>query len=373
MQSKSTPYHYHVQTGFEEFWAKRGCQNSKILLIFGLGFDPRCVAALRAASRILSHAQSLHTLCLRFKNSQDENLEENTQGTYECLEDIDSITGALSGAAYWHDQLEVNLFDHTGGYEGHRRLVADVFSELNLQFSDFTDVIVDISAFPRSLMYGLLSRLREELKPNQNLFAVLSEVSCGVDIQEWGYSDPHYIISPSSRAGIGYFPTPTIWIPILGGSTTRLENIYRFLSSKGAGSVKNHAMEVFPIVPFPTRDPRLGDQIVLRARKLFDEWGVPFSNIMYACGDVPFDIYRKIHDVVERYRSFMNTNEMVVSALSGRSLSLGVLLAAWQHNLPVCQIQPKTYKLISPNRAVLREAALKASVTLFWLSGEVYQ
>ena len=356
-------YHYHVQTDFEQFWASRRCEAKRILFIFGLGFDPRCVPAFRAASKALSRAERFDTLCLRFKNPEDGNLAENTKGTIECLAEIEAICGSLPGARFRHDQLEVNLFDSGGGYDGHRRLVSAFTQAFTESITVYTDIIVDISAFPRSLMYSVLTRLRRDTKPLQNLFAVLSEVSIAVDMQEDGYSDPHYIVPPSGRAATDHPTQPVVWIPVLGGAIERLAKIYDYLKPK----------EVFPIVPFPTRDPRAGDRIVLRSRQLFDEWHVPFANIMYACGDVPFDIYRKIHDIVSRYRSFMRTDEMVVSALSGRSLSLGVLLAAWQHDLPVCQIQPKTYRLASPSREELRLAALKASVTLFWLSGEIYQ
>jgi hypothetical protein len=362
MPKTDTPYYYHVQTDFEAFWASRTCGQRKILFIFGLGFDPRCVPAFRTAARVLAGSARLDTLCLRFKNPQDSNLGENTEGTYECLREIDQISASLCGSSCRHDQLEVNLFDTAGTYDGHKRLLSDFTTEYKASLGDYTDIIVDISAFPRSLMYALLTELHTPLKARQNLFAVLSEVPIPVSIEEEGYSEPHFIISPSGRSGTARVTKAIIWIPVLGGSIDRLDRIYKFLGPK----------ETFPIVPFPTRDPRAGDLIVLRSRRLFDKWGVPFSNVMYACGDVPFDIYRKITDIVERYRSFMNTDEMVVSALSGRSLSLGVLLAAWRHRLPVCQIQPKTYRLASPARADLRMAALSAKVTLYWLSGEIY-
>jgi hypothetical protein len=292
----------------------------------------------------------------------DDNLAENTEGTNESLKEIEEISYTLNSDHCHHDHFEVNLFDPKGKYDGHKKLVADFTAEFRT-LHEYTDVVIDISAFPRSLMYALLTRVQEQLTPIQNLFAVLSEVQIPVDIQEQGYSEPHFIIPPHSRVHPESYVEPMIWIPILGGSTERLHKIYSYLSPK----------EVFPIVPFPTQDPRVGDRIVLRSRKLFDDWHVPFSNIMYACGDVPFDIYRKIHDIVERYRSFMSTDQIVVSALSGRSLSLGVLLAAWSHNLPVCQIQPKTYKLISPTRDDLKQASAMAKVTLYWLSGEIYQ
>ncbi|HET9377485.1 MAG TPA: hypothetical protein VFO40_21090 [Chthoniobacterales bacterium] len=357
--SSDIPYFYHVQTEFEQFWATRQLTNQRVLFIFGLGFDPRCVPAFRLAAKTLKRVKKLDTLCLRFKNPEDKNLQENTDGTHECLKEIEEISNSLNAAHHGHSHLEVNLFSQKDVYDGHQKLVSDFSDEYGTSLGEYTDIVVDISAFPRSLMYALLTRLQERLKPTQNLFAVLSEVAVHVEIEEQGYSDPHYIISARSESSL----EPMIWIPILGGSNERLHKIYEFLNPK----------EVFPIVPFPTPDPRTGDKIVLRSRKLFDEWGVPFNNIMYACGDAPFDIYRKIHDIVERYRSFMSTDKMVVSALSGRSLSLGVLVAAWLHNLPVCQIQPITYKLKAPSRNELKQAAASASVTLYWLSGEIYQ
>lgn len=358
-----TPYFFHVQTDFVTFWSARYQKSRKVLFIFGLGFDPRCVPAFRLASQTFADTEMFRSICLRFRNPSDENLDENTRGTRDSLREIDSITADLSGPSFRHDHLEVNLFDSKGNYEGHKKLVSQFHEEFGSELSIYTDIIVDISAFPRSLIYALLTAIQDRIRPNQNLYSVLSEVAIPVELTEDGYSPPHYILEPSEHHGGDRSIDPQIWIPVLGGSTERLELIYKYLSPR----------EVFPIVPFPTRDPRSGDLIVLRARKLFDEWHVPFNNIMYACGDVPFDIYRKIHDVVNGYKTFTSTDRIVVSALSGRSLSLGVLLAAWEHDLPVCQIQPKTYRLLSPSREDLQIAAQSAKVTLYWLRGEIYQ
>jgi hypothetical protein len=279
--------------------------------------------------------------------------------TLDCLADIRGITDSLSDRTYRHFEIEVNLFSANKAVIGDKLLITEFTEALGSRFEEFTDVIVDISAFPRVLMYYLLAHLWRERRTGQNLFAVLTDVGMVVPIEERGYFNPGYILEPpESLRGETY----RLWIPILGGSHERLMKIHNFL----------RPTEVFPILPFPSDDPRVGDEIMLKSRDLFDMWKVPFTNIMYACKSVPFDVYRKISEIVDAYDGIIEKRSMVVSALSGRSLSLGVLLAALRCNLSVCHIQPVTYHMDPVVRRELKNICASAEPTLFWLDGEVY-
>ena len=94
---------------------------------------------------------------------------------------------------------------------------------------------------------------------------------------------------------------------------------------------------------------------------------------MYASAENPFDVFRKIQDIVEKYRKvFGPQSAIVVSALSGRSLSLGVLLAALHSELVMCHAQPKSYKIERRMRMQLNSACKNVMPTLYWLDGELY-
>ncbi len=362
MTPKPSPRYFYVQRPFEQFWSDYDAARRRVLFICGLGFDPRCVSAMKAAARVFREtAERLETVCLRFTNLWDEHVEQNLRYTEDCLEQIRSVTHSLEDPRrFQHVELEVNIFA-----EDERRLIGDqlLLSELDDlladHFSTFTDVVVDISAFPRTLMYSVLGKLWRERSADQNLFAVLTEVKDPPRIDESNYTEPGFMLSDRPPAG-----SDIIWIPVLGGRIERFEKIYSFLQPK----------DVLPIVPFPSRNPRAGDEIILAARQhLFERWDVPFDNVMYASGDVPFDVFRKIEDIVADYRDFKREFAMVVSALSGRSLSLGVLLAALRLDLPICHAQPTTYYISDEERRKLASAAETAQPTLFWLDGQLYR
>ena len=76
--------------------------------------------------------------------------------------------------------------------------------------------------------------------------------------------------------------------------------------------------------------------------------------MLYASGSIPWDVFRKIADFVESQAGLRRDTSVVVSALSGRSLSLGVLMAALWCDLFVCHAQPTTYTILRRERNALK-------------------
>lgn len=357
-RSTST-YHYYVQRPLEEFWLEYGTQERKVLFVYGLGFDPRCIPALRKTCRIFHESAELVTFCARFTNLFDEHLAENQKNTQECLEQIRYVTRSLIMPRHKHYEVEVNLFGLDREQIGDSLLISEFDDCLGAQMGSFTDVIVDVSAFPRSLMYTLIGHLWESRLPNQNLFAVLTETARPVKIVERDFVSPSYLRGDRHVEKIG----PQIWVPVLGGELSRFEAIYEFIKPE----------DVFPIIPFPSSNPRRGDDILLSAREtLFARWGVPIDNVLYASGAVPWDVFRKIADFVESQTTIRDDVSVVVSALSGRSLSLGVLMAALWCDLYMCHAQPTTYAISHRERNKLKNDCESATPTLYWLAGELY-
>lgn len=353
------PYHFYVQERLDTFWRRYGTRGRRVLFIFGLGFDPLCVPALGVVADLFRRNSSLHTVCARFTNIHDEHLEENTAYTEECLERIRYTTAGLRGPEFRHFEIEVNMFSESRELVGDSLLIDEFSASCGAGLADYTDIIVDISAFPRALMYALLGWLWKRRGLGQNLFAALTSVPVQPEIEEWGYTIPRYMLGgpePPKDSNI-------VWIPVLGGRIERFEYIHDFLRPS----------DVFPIIPFPAKDPRLGDDIILKAREpLFEKWRVPFTNVMYASGEIPFDVFRKIHDIVRDYTDFRDTLCMVISALSGRSLSLGALLAALWNDIPICHSQPTTYRITPEARDECKLTADTATPMLYWLDGELY-
>lgn len=172
-------------------------------------------------------------------------------------------------------------------------------------------------------------------------------------------------------APIGGFARPsgqpartTIWVPVLGeGAAMRAERLYQELDPD----------EVCPVLPWPARDPRRGDRIVLEHRSLlFDTIRLEPRNVIHAAERNPFDLYRALGRLHDRYRealSPLGSVAMVLSSHSSKLLSVGVLLAAYEHDLEVQHVSPGRYGL-HPGGEELRD---HDEVFDVWLAGEPYQ
>ena len=210
-----------------------------------------------------------------------------------------------------------------------------------------TDVIVDITAIPISVAFPLLGALItifDDQTTNSerpfNLHCVVCEnpsvdryiVSDGGDVAE--YIDPFRGVGGLA----GQSDPVTIWAPVLGERrTTAMRKIYEML----------RPAEVKPFLPFPSRNPRRGDELVSQYRSLlFDTWDVDTRSFIYADERDPFDIYRQICVLSDDYKRSLKplgTANTVLSAHSSKLLSLGVLLAAFEHKLAIVHVEPTGY------------------------------
>lgn len=360
MKKKSWPYYYYIQDTFVSFWNKLGIEKRNVLFIFGMGFDPRCIPGLRHVFSTFKRGAAVSTCCARFTNLFDEQLDENRKNTFDCLQQSRYFTNAMSGSDFQHNEIEVNMFSVRREFIGDIILIEEFKECYEQSFDSYTDIIVDISTFPRSLVYSLLGFLWTRRRRKQNLFAILTEVASSYVIEEYDYTPPTFMLGKTPVIE----PNETLWIPVLGGRIERFEHIHNFLNPS----------DIFPIIPFTSSNPRGGDDILLSSRvPLFEKWKVPFQNVMHASGDIPFDVYRKIIDIVNERRKISADISIVVSALSGRSLSLGVLLAALTENLAVCHAQPISFKVSSLDRDRIKQECESVIPMIYWLDGQLYE
>lgn len=354
-------YNYFVQEEFSSFWKRYGPDGRRVLFIGGLGFDPRCIPALRKTVGLFTEADQLVTMCARFTNLHDPHLQHNLRGTAASLNVIREIARKNRAQDRYHFEVEVNLFDAAGSQIGDALLIREFDSCVGASYNTFTDVIVDVSAFPRSMMYTLLGHLWRLRHPQQNLFVVYTQTHSSFPVEEGEYVDASYVRGERHVKKSG----EQVWIPILGGGMERLAAVYKFLKPE----------DVFPIIPFPEADARRGDELLTQARKMiFEDWGVPFENIMYASGSTPWDVFRKIVDFAEVHRVTKPAANLVVSALSGsRALSVGALTASLWRDLYMCHSQPTRYYMSDADRQSASKECKSAKSTLFWLAGELYE
>jgi hypothetical protein len=162
-----------------------------------------------------------------------------------------------------------------------------------------------------------------------------------------------------------------VWLPLVGDNeAARLEKIHN--------KIKAACVEICPILPFPARSMRRVDDIAVKhAELLFEGFLVSLDNLLLCDERNPFDVYRKILEVEDYYRSRLGAVPAigkvttVVSPLSSKTLSLGMLLAAIERSLPVCHVEAGTYQVDVDEQGRLTGDTMRGP-TEIWVAGEPY-
>lgn len=356
---------------FRDFWSDYFTSASRdILFLLGRGFDPRMNLGVK---ELLGYSGSGKRDCIcialdegsespsnRYKDRIDKNFKE--------LEQIFNGKGSIRSRTVlmWADDNR-----RIGS-----RNAAEVIKNVE-DLSQYTDIIVDISALPRNIFCPLITKIIRLLENNQkkyskrspNLHVIVSE-NPRLDrlIRSEGLEqEATYIRGFSGGLDLqSNKEKPRVWIPILGvGQIDKLRRIH----------TKVNPDEICPILPFPSVHPRRGDDLILEYREfLFDTLGVEIRNILYADERNPFDVYRQIRDTVIHYSNSLDPLGgcmAAVSALSSKLLSLGALLAAIELDIGMAQVESYGYAIVNENN--LDEGIGDGELFEVWLAGEPYE
>jgi len=362
--------HYIMHRGPEclRFWRRHLSDDSRrVLLILGLGFDPRMCCGLRMLSSVrtgcvrecslLKYSEGPHSPSQKYAALVKDNLQEVTSlmAGHGCI--TEGNLGLLAAAAA----------------QSRPRRASDVISqELTHRF---TDIVVDISALPRSIYFPILAKLltlldvMEARTPVVNLHVLVAEdVSVDERIREEGVDErAAYIQGFSADLELQSAATvPRVWIPALGeGQEEQLRRIYDHV----------HPDEICPVLPSPSVNPRRADDLIAEYRELlFDLFRVEPTNFIYACEWNPFEVYRQVYGATTRYNSALEALgrcKVVVSALSSKLLSVGALLAAYEakrknYMIGIAHVGTQGYTVDLP------VDASKAELFSLWVAGECY-
>jgi hypothetical protein len=321
------PYQLHAGAEFDAFWADRLKDGSrKLLFLVGRGFDARAGAV---PDRILGAGKAalLHGWLLGYRNGQLE--------TETMLSRINVNLAAFQkmfGAGLTEIEIKMRGGGNSNVTSRNTRTAVTRRDEL----ARYTDVIIDISAMPRSVgltaiaqLIALLDEIAQKGGPSVNLHVVVAE-SVSADR---GHAAGSLSDTVTSLVGFSGQLTsessanvPRVWFPVLGeGQAARMERIRAELDPD----------EICPTIPFPSRDPRRGDRLIEEYRQLlFDDFRVEPANIVYASEYNPFEAYRQLYGAIDRYRDALRELggcKAFVSPLSSKLLSVGALLACYDH------------------------------------------
>lgn len=356
---------YFLEENFARFWRERAKDPKvRVLLILGLGFDPRSLTALRALSSV-GLGDRLGYIALRLVaraalGDAGVATEELSKTNRDAL---DAIPNCRRDAVY-----DVETHDSEGHNVVGRKTLAEM-SKASAILAAYTDVVVDISGMPRGAFFPLLAYLLKQVDKNafRNLHVTVVEdpvLDAKISGREYGQADFLHTFRLQGDNKL-------VWLPVVGANeSARLEKVHNKL--------KGGCIEICPILPFPAPSLRRVDDIVIaHSELLFEGFLVTTENLLLCDERTPFDVYRKVLNVEEYYRKQlgaipgMGGVTTVVSPLSSKTLSLGMLLAAVERGLPVCHVEPGTYQVDADQAGHLTGDTARGP-TEIWLAGEPY-
>lgn len=325
-QMRWDPYHLFNDSEFDTFWQEHLRRHDrKLLIVLGRGFDVR---ALEASKRIVQAGVRPDVWLLGFDNGlQDSDIRSAM--TRQNADDLEKLCGAERIST-----LEIRIGGSAGGNAtstSTRRAIMDAGSLIA-----YDDVVIDISAMPRMVALTTIAKLIHDLDEVErttgrsiNLHVTIAE-SVSADLRA-----QHGTLSEDVTTVVGFSGhltaqvtenVPRVWFPVLGeNQSDRLIKIQDKLNPD----------EICPVVPFPSREPRRGDEIIDQHRQvLFDDFQAEPRNILRASEYNPFEAYKQLFAAMDRYRGALKELggcKAFVSPVSSKLLSVGALLACYDH------------------------------------------
>lgn len=289
------------------------------LLIIGKGFDPRQCRLLKKTKDVFRNI----TVCLvnYDETSTVPNDMRNMIRSEKNYKDLQDLCTDLK-----YIELETPMYR---GDWGKKLLVISESVRTSFKpdiLREYLNIIIDISAMPRGVSFSIIKRMVDSKKKNQKIYIAVCENS------QYDNKIKPVIVNDSAEflPGFNTFSISmeqnndeTIWFPILGFQEEAINTVEDYLKP----------IEICPVVPFPSKDVRRGEDI-LRAsgNLLFQEYAVERRNIIYVPESEPLLVYQKLFDTVMYYEQAFkgNTNmtyRYAFSAQSSKLIDLGLLLA----------------------------------------------
>lgn len=347
-----------------DFWKQFYGDNhsDKVLFLLGRGFDPRMNNILKL---LLETVGGLKLDCVAFDF---------------CVDGVESESHKLYNANVAElEQLRVqygfglDVIDIDTSQTWDKRIALMSRKIITKDLSDYKDVILDVSSLPRAFYFNIAKALFNKLKDvkEKNLFFTVSE-NAKIDekIKKDSVNDNIEPLvgfrSMSSREA--NLDRINILISLMGETgQAMLDKIYTHFQPS----------DMFPVLPFPSKDPRRSDAILFRYHSFLKEkqFTEP-QNITYADEQNPFELYRIVSNMIKGcQRTFKPISEHVcfgIALLTSKLLSLGALLVGLQYDkcVTIYNVSSTNYEI--ENAARFAQINKKSEPFLLWITGEAY-
>jgi len=349
---------------FELFWNEYLKIPGKQLLFFVCkGFDPRMNIGIKK----IMNCGSMPGKCICLELD-----EGNKSSSYDYKDKADKNFGELKQLFNTDESLKlikIKMWSDDGRLTGSRNAV-DKINKADL--SDYTDIIIDISSMPRIIFIPLIAKLlflleNHQMKTNLHIIVAenfaLDENIRSNELYEEAVFIHGFGASLDDQSNIDIIK---VWLPILGsGQNEKLIKINDRITPH----------EICPILPFPSRNPRRSDDLVIEYKDFIFEYPrVEPNNIIYVDEQNPFGVYRQICQTAKQYEESLDSLggcKVIISPLSSKLLSLGALLAAYELDLGLTEVPAYGgYKMINNNT---NHEIGKEELFELWVYGEPYE
>lgn len=334
----------------------------QVLLIGGAGFDPRSLAVpARFSSRCSDRVQGLFIREERPNAAEAlrHQANENDAQIREFIPDVDIFS--------------VDVFDIDNAPVGGRRATRAVHERVD--FSSVTDVVLDCSALSVGVMFPMARYCFEttrRLGPDRNFHLVVlddPQTDSSIEATACGKAAALHTFSGGLNLDRNT-DAAKLWLPQLGTAKREFLNLI-------FQDVRPHA--VCPIIPFPSGNPRAGDELIEEYGDLFEAvsdpmtltWNVDSRDIVYTHEKSPLDLYRSILRIDDaRTRVFSQTggSQIILSPLGSKAVGVGLLMAALERNFAVVSVETIEYRFAERDGELTNSAEL----VHLWLHGEAY-
>ncbi|MCK8481843.1 hypothetical protein [Psychroserpens algicola] len=371
-----TPYIMFDDNSICDFWKEHFKNGShKLLFIMGKGFDVRMNISL---SKLLKECPNINIECILIDFDEGSSSSSHNYQSF-VEENMKEFNRLMTDKKFRIEKL--NIWKKTGKS---KRVVGDrKAAEIIKNYSDikdYTDIIIDISSLPRGIYFSLIGKILTLIdssgNKDQNLFVSVAEnVDIDSCIQESAIEDDlTYLHGFGGEIELeSEKEKPLIWFPILG------ENKSSHIS-RGADKItedKNRLYEICPVLPFPSKDPRRSDTIIIEYHELlFDSLDIEPQNIMYTTERNPFEAYIELSKAIKNYREsldILNGCKAAISTFSSKLLSIGTLLAAYENQdfVGILNVNSGGYNITDEKEFLKLKNESELFVT--WLTGNPYK
>lgn len=355
---------YHQNDNLVNFWKEfyANKQGVNVLLFIGKGFDPRMNNILKL---FLDNNPNVGLDCVAFDFPDGSSPAENKK-----LYAANSAELVALKAKYGFGLDEIKI-DSSLAWD--RRIAQMCRQILKKDLSGYNDVILDVSSLPRAFYFNIAKVLYGKLQNDstRNLFLAVSE---NVEIDKLIKKTPQLgdiepLVGFRSMSSMeAYLDRINILISLIGEQNVEiLKHIYNHFEPS----------DMFPVFPFPSKDPRYSDTLLQKYYDFFREkqFTQP-QNITYADEQNPFELYRIVSNMIQGLQSTFKpiSNQVCfgIALLSSKLLSLGALLIGLEYNkcVAIYNVSSSNYQI--DNASALQQKNADSEPFLLWITGEAY-